>query len=172
MPRFVVSVSVALVVLLGLVATTGRSTTAQEAFATPGPGEFEIAPGQIGRELAGAILAEPPAAPVYLGLLRFTTAPGSVFIGAAEDPSVGLIFVESGVVTFRLEGPVTITRASGAEEVAAGAEFTLEAGEFFVWPPYMEGEVRNDGQEPAVTLLANLAPEEAAGPLIAGTPIP
>jgi hypothetical protein len=93
MPRFIVSVSLALVVLLGLVATIGWSATAQEAFATPGPGEFEIAPGQIGRELAGTILAEPPAAPVYLGLLRFTTAPGSVFIGAAEDPSVGLIFV-------------------------------------------------------------------------------
>ena len=79
-PRSVASVSLALVVLLGLVATTGRSTTAQEAFATPGPGEF------------------------------------------------------------------------------------------FVWPPYMEGEVRNDGQETAVTLLANLAPEEAAGPPMAGTP--
>jgi hypothetical protein len=65
---------------------------------------------------------------------------------------------------------VTITRASGSEEVAADAEFTLEAGEFFVWPPNMGGEVRNDGQEPAVTLLANLAPEEAAGPPMVGTP--
>lgn len=173
MRRFIVSLSLALVVLFGLVATMGRNTNAQEAFATPGPGEFEIAPGQIGRELASSLISEPPAAPVYLGLLRFTNAPGSVFTGAAEDPSVGLILVESGAVTFRLEGPVTITRASGPEDVPAGTEFTLEAGEFFNWPPFVEGEVRNDGQEPAVTLVANLAPaeEEAATPM-AGTPTP
>ena len=146
---------------------------AQESFATPGPGEFELVPGQIGRELAGGLVPEPPAAPVYLNLLRFTNAPGSVFTGTADDPSVGLILVESGEVTVRLEGPATITRATGAEEVAAGTDFTLGAGESFLWPPFVAGELRNDGQEPAVTLLAYLAPVEGeAETPMAGTPTP
>lgn len=138
-----------------------REIAAQEAFATPGPGEFELVPGQIGRELASGLVAEPPAAPVALSLLRFANAPGSVFTGTAGDPSVGLILVESGVVTVRLEGPATITRASGPEDVPAGTEFTLGAGESFVWPPFVAGELRNDGPEPALTLLAYLAPAEA-----------
>lgn len=89
MRRFIVSVSLALVVLLGLVATMGRSSNAQEAFATPGPGEFEIAPGQILRFLATALVPEPPAGPLELGLLRVTADPGSVFTGGADDPSAG-----------------------------------------------------------------------------------
>ena len=72
---------------------------------------------------------EPPAGPFHLGLLRFTNEPGSVFIGAADDPSGGLVLVESGVVTVRLEEPATITRATGPEEVAADTEFTLGPGE-------------------------------------------
>ena len=81
--------------------------------------------------------------------------------------------MESGEVTVRLEGAVTVTRATGPEEVAAGTAFTLGPGESFVWPANVHGEVRNDGQEPAVTLVTYLAPAEgeAATPM-AGTPTP
>ena len=55
----------------------------------------------------------------------------------------------------------------------AGTEFTLGAGESFVWPPFVAGELRNDGPEPALTLLAYLAPAEAeATTPAAGTPAP
>jgi hypothetical protein len=147
--------------------------SAQEPFATPGPGEFELVPGQIGRELAGGLVPEPPTGPLYFGLLRITVAPGSVFTGPADDPSVGLNLVESGELTLRMEAAVTVTRATGPEEVAAGTEFTLGPGESFIWPPNVAGELRNDGPEPAVQLLAYLFPteEEAATPM-AGTPAP
>ena len=172
MRRFTVSLSVIVIVLLGSVVAWGSGTSAQEPFATPGPGEFELVPGQIGRELAGGLVPEPPAGPVYFGLLHITVAPGSVFTAPA-DLSVGLNLVESGELTVRLEAPVTVTRTTGSEEVAAGTEFTLGPGESFIWPPNVAGELRNDGPEPAVQLLAFLFPtqEEAATPL-AGTPVP
>jgi quercetin dioxygenase-like cupin family protein len=57
--------------------------------------------------------------------------------------------------------------------VAAGTEFIVGPGESFIWPPNVAGELRNDGPEPAVQLLAFLFPteEEAATPM-AGTPAP
>jgi hypothetical protein len=171
MRHFTISVSLALVVLCGLFVTWGPGARAQEPFATPGPGEFELVPGQIGRELAAGLLAEPPPAPLYVALLRFTNEPGSVFTTPSDDPTAALILVESGEATLLLEGAVTVTRASGPEEIAADTAFTLGPGESFVWPPFVAGEFRIAGPEPAVTLVAFLAPaaEEAATPEM-GTP--
>ena len=58
---------------------------------------------------------------------------------------------------------MTVTRATGPEEVAAGTEFTLGPGESFVWPANVAGELRNDGPEPAVNLVAFLAPAGRRG---------
>lgn len=176
MRRYIICLSLALVVLLGFVATMGRSTNAQESFSTPGPDEFVLAPGQIGRELASGRFEEAPAAPLHMGLLRVTYDPGSEFsAGGPDDPTGALILVESGTLTARIEGPVTVTRRAGTEEVAAGSEFTLGPGESFVWEPFVVGEIRNDGQEPAVSFAGFLAPAdwvfEESTP-IAGTPTP
>ena len=65
------------------------------------------------------------AGPLQLELLRFTNYPGSVFTTPEDDPTAALILVESGEVTVRLAGPVTITHTTGSEEVAAETEFTL-----------------------------------------------
>lgn len=176
MRRFIVCLSLALVVMLSLVATSGWSTNAQEAFSTPGPTEFELAPGQIGREVASGRFKEPPAGPLHMGLLRVTNDPGSVSRGGGpDDPTGALILVESGTVTVRLEAPSTIPRTVGPEEVPADTDFTLGPGEAFVWEPFVVGEIRNDGQEPAVTFAAFLAPADWAfeeSTPTAGTPAP
>ena len=176
MRQLIISLSLSVVVLLGLVATMGRSTNAQESFATPGPDEFELAPGQIGRELASGRFEEPPAGPLHMGLLRVTSDPGSVSSGGGpDDPTGALILVESGAVTVRLEEPATITRATGPEKAPANTDFILGPGESFVWEPFVVGEIRNDGQEPAVTFAAFLAPAdwefEESTPM-AGSPTP
>ncbi|MDQ3692613.1 MAG: cupin domain-containing protein [Chloroflexota bacterium] len=127
-------------------------------------------------ELLGISTAtELPAAPADFVLVRFTIEP--------DDPSVALASVESRALTARVEAPIHVTRAAliaafatpgageevtGPEEVAAGTEFTLEAGDSAFFPPNVEGEIRNDGEEPAVALVAIVAPPEAAG----GTPTP
>jgi hypothetical protein len=176
MREFSVSLSLALVVLFRLCVGWGPGASAQEPFATPGPGEFEIVPGQIARELAAGLVEEPPTGPVHFGLLRITVAPGSVFTGAADDPSVGLNLIESGELIVRLEAAATVIRTTGPEEVAAGAEFTLGPGESFIWPPNVAGELRNDGPEPVVQVVAFVAPEaameEAAATPLVGTPAP
>jgi hypothetical protein len=176
MHRFIVSVSLAFVVLLGLVATMGQSSNAQQSVSTPGPDEFQLAPGQIGRELASGRFEKPPAGPLHIGLLRVTNDPGSVSSGGGpDDPTGALVLVESGAVTVRLDEPARITRTTGPEEVAADTEFTLGPGESFVWEPFVVGEVRNDGQEPAVTFVGFLAPAdwvfEESTPM-AGSPTP
>jgi hypothetical protein len=111
--------------------------------------------------------------PAFIAIYRFTNAPGSVYTSSADDPGIALITVESGAPTWRLEKSVTITRTTGPEDVAAGTDFTLGPGESFVWPGYVAGELRNDGPEPAVTLVAFLAPAqvEMATPA-ASTPTP
>jgi hypothetical protein len=168
---------VLVVVVFGPLVAWGFSTGAQEAtpapFATPGPGEFAVAPGQIGRDLAAGQLDALPQTPAFIAISRITSAPGSVFTGVPDNPSAALILVESGHGTWRLQAPVTITRTTGPEPVAAGAAFTLGPGESFVWPPLVAGEFRIEGPEPAVTLVAYLAPvgDEGATPL-PGTPAP
>ena len=131
---------------------------------------------------------ELPAAPADLVLARFTIEPGASFPFEEDDPSVGLAYVEAGVLTVRVEAPMRVTRAAtiaafatpGAveedavparEEVAAGTEFTLEAGDSAVFPPNVPGELRNDGQERVVALVALVfPPEDGAGTPEAGTP--
>ena len=111
--------------------------------------------------LASGRFEKPPAGPLHMGLLRFTNDPGSVSSGGGpDDPTGALILVESGEVTVRLEEPATITRTTGPEEVPADTDFTLGPGESFVWEPFVVGEIRNDGQEPAVTFAAFLAPAD------------
>src|SRR5262245_39276516 len=74
------------VFVLGSLGAWGSHAGAQEAtpapFATPGPGEFAVAPGQIGRDLAAGQLDALPQTPAFIALSRITSAPGSVFTAA------------------------------------------------------------------------------------------
>jgi quercetin dioxygenase-like cupin family protein len=179
-------VSLLVVLIIGLVAGAplGVGALAQEG--TPPAGEEFEAPEGVGFVPLGFGTAqELPAAPADLVLARFTLDPGAGFDIGEDDPSVVLVYVESGAFTFRVEAPMRITRAASiavfatpgadegalpeAEEVAAGTEFTLEAGDSAVFPPNVPGEVRNDGTEPAVALLTLVGPPEAGA---AGTPAP
>ena len=184
-PLLVALVAVAFV-SLSLLLAARVPAVAQEGTPT---GE-EFAPEGVTFEPLGFGTAEDlPAAPADLVLLRFTIVPGADFPIEADDPSVALVFVDSGALTARVEAPIRVTRAAtialfatpgavdeGAipapEEVAVGTEFTLAAGDSAVFPPNVEGEIRNDGTEPAVALVAIIAPPEggAATPGV-GTPV-
>ena len=102
-------------------------------------------------------------------LARFTLEPGAGIPFEAEGLTVALAYVESGALTARVEAPIRVTRGAAPqaaegpppqEEIAAGTEFTLEAGDSAVFPPNVPGEIRNDGQEPVVGLVALVAPPE------------
>ena len=173
------------VALLGLLVAARPAAGAAVQEGTP-PAEEEFAPEGVTFEPLGFGTAEElPAAPADLLLARFTIEPGAGFPIEAGDPSVGLAYVESGALTVRVEAPLRVVRAAtiaafatpgaaeeGAipepEEVAAGTEVTLEAGDSVVIPANVAGEVRNDGRERAVALAALVAPPEEGG----GTPTP
>ena len=65
------------------------------------------------------------------------------------DLTHGLAVIESGELTIRPGRPLAVTRAepSGAtatEEIAAGQEVTVRAGDTVLFPPLVGGELRND----------------------------
>ena len=191
MRRFSIVVPLLVVMLIGLVAV-GRgspSTLAHEG--TPGADEFEVPEGVTFTPLGFVTAEELPAAPADLGLIRFTLEPGAGFPVEASDPSAALVLVESGTLTVQVDVPITVTRAAtiaafstpGAdestipapEEMAAGTEFTMGAGDSAYFPPSIAGQVTNAGQEPAVLLAATIEPQSgdgAAASPAAGTPAP
>lgn len=177
------------VVLLGLLAAAGPAARAAVQEGTP-LAEEEFAPEGVTFEPLGfGVSEELPAAPADLALARLTIEPGAGFPLDENDPSVALVSVESGALTVRAEDPIRVLRAatlaafatpgaveegavSEAEEVAAGTEVALEAGDSVVFPPNLEGEVRNDGQERALLLAAIVAPPEGeAGAPAEATPV-
>lgn len=153
MRRFSVPFAVMVIVLLGLLAPRSLPlATAQEG--TPAA-EDELPPGVTSEFIAGASAAELPPTPAFMVLVRLTLEPGAVLPADPNDPSGAFVVVEAGTITVRLEDPAT--------------EATLGPGESFYGPPFVAGEVSNQGQEPAVLLLAIIGPEEDES---AATPAP
>ena len=115
---------------------------AQEA--TPAPGEG------VTFEALAAAPGIPLAATGDLSIARISFSPGTVFPMYAGDLTHGLAVIERGALTIRPGLPLVITRAgpSGAtatEEIAAGQEVTVRAGDTVLFPPHVGGELRNDG---------------------------
>ena len=115
--------------------------------------------------------------PAGLVVVRIGMEPGAVLPSDPADPTVGLIILEAGQLTVRLDAPITVTRAgtfapalataeAGGEFVppeeaaAAGEAVTLRAGDVALFPPNAGGEIRNDGDERAVGLAFLVTPPE------------
>jgi quercetin dioxygenase-like cupin family protein len=174
MRRFGLLVSVVAVVLLGMLAPCAQPVAiAQEA--TP-PGE-EMA-GETFEPL-GFAFGVPLPSPADMFVARFSLAPGAAFPLEASDPTGGMVVVESGAFTVRVEetawminrgealreamaGADETTDLSGAmEQVAMGEEAVLEAGDVAWVPGSVSGEIRNDGQEPAAGIVFLVGPPAA-----------
>jgi quercetin dioxygenase-like cupin family protein len=170
MRRFHVLLSLMVVVLLGVLTLQAQSAAiAQEA--TPPAEELE---GVTFEPLGFGTAEELPAAPAVLQLFRVTLDPGASIPAEEGSPNIVLLYVESGSLTIQIESPLQVTRAAtieafatpgaveegadlGPEEVAAGTEVTLEAGDSVVLQFLGAGELRNDGDEPVVGLGALVA---------------
>ncbi len=174
------------ITLFGLGGITVQSgTLAQEG--TPESVEGMMPEGLTFTLLGFADGLELPS-PAVLEVARSEFEPGAGFPFFPGDPTGALVIVESGSLTARVEEQSwSISRgaalqaamtsaeaggdlASAAEEIAAGAEGTLQAGDVAFVPGGVSGEVRNDGDESASALLVLIAPSGVASP--AGTPAP
>ena len=138
----------AFVVLLVAAGAAGiRSGFAQEG--SP-PAELEIAPGVVAYD---AVFAEGEEAPVAY---KLRIDPGITY-DFAPAPTLDLAYVEAGKVTLRLDTATTVQRAGEeGEPVPAGTEVAVEQGDYMVVAPLTTGQIRNDGDEPAVFSIASI----------------
>jgi quercetin dioxygenase-like cupin family protein len=180
MRRWTFPRGLALVVLVGLVLVGPVFGLARAQPATPAADEMP--PGVTAQPLGLGHVDALPAAPADLLLIRFTVAPGASVPIDPNDPSLTLAFIESGTLTVRFDGPLTVTRAStmtamatsgamampATEQIPAGTTGTLRAGDAVISPPNIGGTLRNAGTEPVVILNAIISPSQMGMP--AATP--
>jgi hypothetical protein len=162
---------IAVVALFGLISPLSlQLAVAQESTPMAGP---ELPPGVTAEFIGGAPLAELPANPGLVVLVRLTLEPGAILPPEPNDPTGAFVVIESGALTTRSTGPLRVSRASEEdfimEPVAADAETTLGPGDALYVGPFQATEVRNDGDEPAVFLLVNILPSEG-GEALPATP--
>ena len=186
MRRFSVVLSLVAVMLLGFVAfgvppaaLAQEATPAAEGFTEEGV-TFE--PLALATELTFPATGE-------LSISRVSFDPGAGFPIDEGDPSYALAVIESGELTVRQDGPLVVMRAGelataigeemaggaftpATEEIAAGQEVTLAAGDTVLFPPDVGGEIRNDSQVRTVVLVAFVGPPVTEGTPTAGTPTP
>jgi quercetin dioxygenase-like cupin family protein len=155
----------AIVAFLGLALVAGpRLISAQEGTPTAAP-STGVTKVELGR---GSSAVAPDR---VLILQQRTFAPGADS-GAHPAPGPVVLSVSSGRVVFSVvDGAALLTRAGAStqETIAAGAEATLQTGDFVFYDQGVVHDVRNDGTDPAVTLEARLNPAETAA---TATPTP
>jgi len=112
--------------------------------------EHEMPPGVTSVFIATGPVSELPPTPAFMVIIRLTLEPGAVLPADPSDPAGAFIVVEAGTATVRLGETAT-------------AELTLGPGGSLYGPPFTPGEIRNDGQEPLVLLLAIVGPDGEEG---------
>lgn len=157
--------------LLGLLAVGLSPAARAQDEAPPAAGEDFAVPEGVRFEVMGYGTGDDFPLLGDIVLFRIRLEP-DVTLPVDSDlvPVSGLLVVDEGSVTVSLEAPVTVLRAAGegtpspteTENIEAGTEFTLEAGDSTVLPGDPTAELRNDGDEEAVLLLAVVDPRAAA----------
>jgi quercetin dioxygenase-like cupin family protein len=173
---------VALVLLGGMVLGLQPHATAQEAT----PAMEEPIYEEAFLPVTFALGVELPS-PADIFVARISLEAGQGFPLEESDPSSGMCLVDSGTITVQADAAVTVTRGatlldsmmaaeesgdlSGAMEmIPAGEAVTLETGDAAYIPGSINGEIRNDGDEPAVCLAFVIGP--AMGMMAEATPEP
>jgi quercetin dioxygenase-like cupin family protein len=175
MRRCGVLVSVAIVALLGGISLwLPPIARAQDAT----PTSTETMPESVTFEpVTGAAVMSFPGNGEVL-VFRTTLAPGAVIPIDASDPTLGILLVESGTLSLKMQGLVSFTRGDGFADALATAEasgemsnalgfnpagnpLTLRPGDAVYIPAHTAGEIRNTGQEPGVGLAFLVIPSEA-----------
>jgi hypothetical protein len=163
MRRIVLLLSLVVCVLGSIALQAPTNAVAQEATPAAAPDEMQ----EEGVTFAPIGFAEGISLPSAADLiaLHVTIDPGAVSTFIEDDPSTALLIVESGAFTIHAAVPLSISRAALVQQafastsgdefdvfeaIAADQEATLEAGDVVYIPGSIAGEIRNDGQEPAV----------------------
>jgi hypothetical protein len=135
------------------------SAGAQESTPTAGMAGVEVAPGVTFELLPSS--EDPPS------LYRLHIAPGAT-LTFEGDPAISLVYVESGALALQMRAAVSDTRPDAQSDATEGADTasSVAEGDYFVLPPLIAGEMRNEGQDPVSIVIAAITPG-----LIPATPI-
>ena len=174
MRRLSVLVSLTVAVLLGVLALHAQPVAiAQEATPT--------AEAMVGVTFQPVALATGLTLPATneLSIARIVLEPGAGFPIGAGDPTYALAVVQRGELTIIQDGPLVVTRAGAleaaleeaeaggayapvTEDIAAGQEVTVEAGDTVLFPLNASGEIRNESRrERTIALVAFVGPPAA-----------
>lgn len=184
MRRFSVLMSVVAVMLLGMLVLHAQPAALAQEASPAAEGMME--PEGVTFEPLGIASGVALPTPADLIAVRVTIEPGAVLPSDASDPTGGMLIVESGTLTIRLDASWAIARsgsltaaiataeATGTftpsdEQIASDVEGTMGTGDVAYLPGSVGGEIRNDGTEPAVALVVLVGPTEA---MTGATPTP
>jgi hypothetical protein len=155
---------VTLALTAGVVQDMDQSVLAQESTPAAGQEPGVLPEGVSARAVASGSIEVLAPSTAFLSLGRVTLDPGAVFTFDPTDPAAVLIYSASGELTFLVEADTPVARrvdagtpAPAPEPVAANTEFTLSEGDSAFFPPFVAGEVRNNGTEPATAWVVNVA---------------
>ena len=153
------------VLLLGVVVTLAGLSGAVAQDATPGAGQStELMPGVTMDSMPPTDDQGGPAN------YRLHIEPHATF---PVDPggTYEVVVVEAGTLTVRFNGGIVVgvldATAPASETVAAGTDATLTAGQYFLLPPALAGELRNEGDVTVTILVAEVPAAITATPGVA-----
>ena len=126
------------------------SAGAQQSTPTAEMTGLEISPGVTFELLPSS--EDPPS------LYRLRLAPGAT-LSFVDDPAISLVYVESGALSLQLDAAVSDARPEAtSEDEEADTAIALSQGDYFVLPPLVAGEIRNEGQEVLSMVIAAITP--------------
>ena len=154
MRRIIVMLSIVAVMLAGSAALGARlAVLAQDAT----PSSEESAPEGGAFNAVALAFGVDVASPIDMIVVRIGLDPGAGFPIEDSDPTTGILVLETGTLTVRMNAPVTVTRGTGlagtlppaggdggdvpsTEEIAGCESVTLEAGDTAFIPGDVSGE--------------------------------
>src|SRR5918998_3701176 len=136
-------IALLITLVLAIVASQGMFPSTQAQDATP-PAEQAGAPEGVSfvTLASGTIeVLSPGTANLVFGRIRL--APGATLPFDPTDPSVDLVYMSTGTLTFRVEEDMTVARGARdgtpaptePEAIPANTEFTLSDGDSALFPP-------------------------------------
>jgi hypothetical protein len=161
MSRYVFAVLISGLLTFACGTLVPASTYAQQSTPMAEATGVEIAPG-VTFELLPAS-EDPPS------LYRLRLAPGAT-LSFVDDPAISLVYVESGALSLQLDVAVSDARPDATSEEETDTAVELSQGDYFVLPPLIAGEIRNEGQEALSLVIAAITPGLIPGAAI-GTPV-
>jgi quercetin dioxygenase-like cupin family protein len=159
-------IALLIALMLAIVAGQGMNSSTIAQDATPPSEQQAGAPEGVSfvTLASGTIeVLSPGTANVVFGRIRLE--PGATVPFDPADPTVDLLYIASGTLTFRIDAPMSVARGVRAgtpvptepEAIQANTEFTMSDGDSALFPPNASGEVRNDGDEEATAWVTNVA---------------